>query len=88
MRLAEGKTYKEYYVIIEKDGILRNIVASKGITKLGYMDEGNILIFDKKKNAKEWIEKHSYKGMSVTYIISKIWNCRETKYRWEIKSCL
>ena len=24
--------------------------------------------------------------MSVTYIISKIWNCRETKYRWEIKS--
>lgn len=52
------------------------------------MDEGNILIFDKKKNAKEWIEKHSYKGMSFTYIISKIWNCRETKYRWEIKSCL
>lgn len=72
MRLAEGKTYKEYYVIIEKDGTLRNIVASKGITKLGYMDEGNILIFDKKKNVKEWIEKHSYKGMSVTYIISKI----------------
>ena len=81
MRLAEGKTYKEYYVIIEKDGTLRNIVASKGITKLGYMDEGNILIFDKKKNVKEWIEKHSYKG------ISKIWNCRETEYRWEIKSC-
>lgn len=87
MRLTEGKTYKEYYVIIEEDGILRNIVASKGITKFGYIDEGNILIFDKKKNAKEWIEKHSYKGMSVIYIISKIWNCRETKYRWEIKSC-
>lgn len=85
MRLVEGKTYKEYYVIIQVDGILRNVVTSKGITKLGYTDEGNILIFDEKKNAKEWIERHSYKGMSFKYEIAKIWNSKETKYRWERK---
>ena len=82
MRLSEAKTYKEYYAIIEIDGILRNMVASKGITKFGYMDEGNILVFDTKKKAKEWIEKHSYKGMSYKY---KIENTKDTKYRWEVK---
>ena len=85
MRLAEAKTYKEYYAIIEIDGVLRNMVASKGITKFGYMDEGNILVFDTKKKANEWIEKHSYKGMTVKYEIVKIENTKETKYRWEVK---
>ncbi len=85
MRLADAKTYKEYYAIIEIDGVLRNIVAAKGVTKFGYMDEGNILVFDTKKKAKEWIEKHSYKGMSYKYKIVKIENTKDTKYRWEVK---
>ena len=86
MRLAETKTYKEYYAIIEIDGILRNMVASKGITKFGYMDEGDILVFEKQKNADRWIKNHSYKGMSCKYEMVKIWNSKETKYRWEIKT--
>ena len=49
MRLAEGKTYKDYYVVIEIDGILRNIRKSSGSTKLGYTDANDILIFEKKK---------------------------------------
>ena len=32
MRLAEGKTYKDYYVVIEIDGVLRNICKSSGST--------------------------------------------------------
>jgi len=84
MRLAEAKTYKEYYGIIEIDGILRNMVASKGTTKFGYMDEGNILVFDTKKKANEWIEKHSYKGMTCKYEVAKITNSKETGYRWEV----
>ena len=58
MRLAEAKTYKEYYAIVEIDGILRNMVTSKGITKFGYMDEGNILVFENTKNAERWIKNH------------------------------
>ena len=86
MRLAEAKTYKEYYAIIEIDGILRNMVTSKDVTKFGYMDEGNILVFEKKKNAELWIKNNSYKGMSLKYKIVKIWNSKETKYRWEVKA--
>lgn len=85
MRLAEAKTYKEYYAIIQVDGFLRNVIATKGITKFGYMDEGNILVFDKKKDAADWIERNSYKGMSWEYEIVQIWNSRETRYRWEVK---
>ncbi len=85
MRLAEAKTYKEYFAIVEIDGILRNMVTSKDVTKFGYMDEGNILIFDKKKDAKKWIENHSYNGMRQKYEIVKIRNSKETKYRWEVK---
>lgn len=85
MRLAEAKTYKEYYAIVEIYGVLRDMVASKGATKFGYMDEGNILVFCKKKDAIEWIQKHSFKGMTEKYEVVKIWNSRETKYRWEIK---
>ena len=38
MRLADGKTYKDYYVVIEIDGVLRNIRKSSGSTKLGYTE--------------------------------------------------
>ena len=82
MRLAEGKTYKDYYVVI--DGILRNICKSSGSTKLGYTDSNDILIFEKKKDATTWIEKHSYKGISFKYEVAKITNSKETGYRWEI----
>ena len=86
MRLAEAKTYKEYYAIVEIDGFLRNMVTSKGITKFGYIDEGDILAFEKQENADWWIKNHSYKGMTCKYKIVKIWNSKETKYRWEIKT--
>ena len=86
MRLAEAKTYKEYYAIIEIDGVLRNMVTSNGMTKFGYMDEGDILVFENTKNANHWIKNHSYKGMTCKYKIVKIWNSKETKYRWEIKT--
>ncbi len=86
MRLAEAKTYKEYYAIVEIDGILRNMVTSNDITKFGYMDEGDISVFENTKNAERWIKNHSYKGMSCKYEIVKIWNSKETKYRWEIKN--
>lgn len=86
MRLAEAKTYKEYYAIVEIDGILRNMVTSKGITKFGYIDESDILAFEKQENAERWIKNHSYKGMSFKYEIVKIWNSKVTKYRWEIKT--
>ncbi len=86
MRLAEAKTYKEYYAIVEIDGILRNMVTSKNATKFGYIDEGNILVFEKKKNAEQWIKNNSYKGMSKNYKIVKIWNSKETKYKWEVKT--
>ena len=82
MRLAEGKIYKDYYVVIE--GVLRNICKSSGSTKLGYTDANDILIFEKKKDATAWIEKHSYKGMSFKYEVAKITNSKETGYRWEI----
>ena len=84
MRLAEGKTYKDYYVIIEIDGVLRNIRKSSGSTKLGYTDANNILIFEKKKDAIAWIEKNTYKGMSKRYEVAKITNSKETNYRWEV----
>ena len=45
MRLVEGKTYKDYYVVIEIDGTLRNICKSSGSTKLGCTDSNDILIF-------------------------------------------
>ena len=84
MRLADGKTYKDYYVVIEIDGVLRNICKSSGSTKLGYTDANNILIFEKKKDAIAWIENNSYKGMLKKYEVSKITNCKETNYRWEV----
>ena len=84
MRLSEGKTYKDYYVVIEIDGILRNIRKSSGSTKLGYTDANDILIFEKKKDATAWIENNSYKGMSKKYEVAKITNCKETNYRWEV----
>ena len=84
MRLAEGKTYKDFYVVIEIDGVLRNIRKSSGSTKLGYTDANDILIFEKKKDATAWIEKHSYKGMTCKYEVAKITNSKETGYRWEV----
>ena len=86
MRLSEVKAYKEYYAIVEIDGFLQNMVTSKGVTKFGYMDEGDILVFEKTKNAEQWIKIHSYKGMSCKYEIVKIWNSKETKYKWEVKT--
>lgn len=50
------------------------------------MDEGDILVFENTKNANQWIKNHSYKGMTCKYKIVKIWNSKETKYRWEIKT--
>ena len=52
-------------------------------TKLGYTDEGYILVFEKKGEAKKWIEQHS--ATSSKYEIVKIWNSRETGYRWNVK---
>lgn len=82
MRLAQGKTYKDYYVVIEIDGISRNICKNSGSTKLDYTDANDILIFEKKKDATAWIEKHSYKGISSKYEVAKITNSKETGYRW------
>jgi hypothetical protein len=86
MRLGEAKTYKDYYVVVEiiGNGVCRSLVTNHGSTKLGYMDQNEILVFEKKKDAKEWIEKHSYTGMSFKYEIGKITNLKETNWRWEV----
>lgn len=84
MRLAEGKTYKDYYVVIEIDGRLLNIRKSSGSTKLSCTDAKDILIFEKKNDATTWIEKNSYKGMSCKYEVAKITNSKETGFIWEV----
>jgi hypothetical protein len=88
MRLGEGKTYKQYYIIVEKNDFISEIVAKqngrKTTTKLGMMDQNNILIFEKKKEAIDWIDTNSYKGMTQTYVIKKIINDKTTSYKWEV----
>ena len=86
MQLKDGKIYKEYYAIVKIYGIVRELVTVPyGGTKLGCINEGNIKIFERKKDANEWIKKNSYGGMSHKYEIVKLWNDKQTRYRWETK---
>jgi len=88
MTLHDAKTYKDYYIVIVSDARTKNVIAKydniNNYTKLGYMDEGRIIVFEKKKEAQTWIDKNIYKGMTEKYSIEKITNCKETKYRWDI----
>ena len=53
------------YLVLEIDGINRACIC-----KDNKADKyGTPKIFKTKRSAKEWIEKHSYKGMSFKYII-------------------
>lgn len=96
MCLKEAKTYKEYFVIAEysNDKFVgfrtHNYKTPSGFsivtTKLGRIDEGYILVFYTKKEAEERIKQNSYRGQSCEYKIEKIWNSRETNYKWDVKS--
>ena len=92
MKLKDAKTYKEYFAIAEYSGDFigfrtQNYTAPSGTfintTKLGRIDEGYILVFEKKGEAKKWTEQHS--DTSSKYEIVKIWNSRETGYKWRVK---
>ena len=92
MKLKDARTYKEYFAIAEYSGNFigfrtQNYTAPSGTfintTKLGHTDEGYILVFEKRSEAKKWIEQHS--ATSSKYEIVKIWNSRETGYKWDVK---
>ena len=92
MKLKDARTYKEYFAIAEYSGNFigfrtQNYTAPNGTfistTKLGHTDEGYILVFEKKGEAKKWIQQHS--DTSSKYEIVKIWNSRETGYKWDVK---
>lgn len=94
MQLKDAQTYKEYFVIAQNDMsgghwhclgfVTQNYTLTT--TKLGYMDEGHILVLYKKSEANKWVKEHTYKGQSSKYEIVRIWNSRETNYKWDIKS--
>lgn len=94
MKLKDAQTYKEYFSIIQNDMsdgrccCLGFVTQNYALftTKLGYMDEGHILVFYKESEGKKWVKEHTYKGQSSKYEIVRIWNSRETNYRWDIKS--
>lgn len=53
------------YLVVELDGVSRACIC-----KDNKADKyGAPKIFKTKRDAKEWIEKHSYKGMSFKYIV-------------------
>ena len=88
MKLKDARTYKEYFVIAEYSGNFigfrtQNYSTFISTTKLGHTDEGYILVFEKRGEAKKWIEQHS--ATSSKYEIVKIWNSRETEYKWSMK---
>ena len=88
MKLKDAKTYKEYFAIAEYYsgifiGFRTQNYTAPSTTKLGYTDEGYILVFEKKGEAKKWTEQHS--DTSSKYEIVKIWNSRETGYKWRVK---
>ena len=56
------------YRIIEVDGFIRSYICTDNKPdKYGIPKEFKTL-----KNAKTWIERHSYKGMSFKYEIEKV----------------
>lgn len=86
MKLSEAKTYNPCYAIAEvycgHSSFVIHVCGCLIHTYLGYTDEGNILVFKRKSDADEWIKKHSYKGMSSQYIVTKLINNKSTKYKW------
>lgn len=57
-----GATY-QYYIILEVDGKVRSTINNKNLASR-YEDPKH---FGCLKAAKDWIRKHSYKGMSHSY---------------------
>lgn len=68
----------EYYFIIEVDGVIKSVI-SKGNKPDRYGDPKK---FGSLKVAKDWVIKHSYKGMSHYYKIMAV------PYGNEIPECL
>lgn len=83
MQVKQAERYKDYYIVID-DGIANNpMMVSKenfGYTGTKYIDSA--ICFEKMKEAKDWINKNSYTGMTSKYRTSKItYDYKESK-RW------
>lgn len=62
---------KQYY-IIKSDGKLRIPVSNDNKTYYGGNDMIGTKYFKRKKDAQQWVEKHTYPYMSYSYIIKEV----------------
>lgn len=56
------------YVVVEVDGLIRSCINRKGQADKYSPPK----LFGTRKEAQDWIDKHSYKGMSCRYEIGEV----------------
>ena len=56
------------YIVIEVDGLIRSPISRKGQADKYSQPK----LFGPRKEAQEWIDKHTYKGMSWRYEIGEV----------------
>lgn len=56
------------YIVIEVDGLIRSVINRKGQADKYSPPK----LFKTRQEAQEWIDKHTYKGMSWRYEIGEV----------------
>lgn len=86
MQVSQAEKHKDYYIIMNYEMPCNPLMVCEEngrITGTKYID--SVKCFYHKKDAKNWISKHTYVGMTAKYTVAKItYDYKDTKRWWVI----